>query len=158
MRATRRRGDSPPIVATSRTRQSPNTWRGPTEDFARWLFSAALLKASEDTGQLKQAEAAKTAQSLEQEREKTAALAQEAAAARRELTASIVQHRHALEEERARGAALASELALARREIETNVALLNKARNDAAQFKQTAERTTAGLQQERDRAEALSRE
>jgi hypothetical protein len=38
---------------------------------------------------------------------------------------------------------LASELALARLEIETNVALLNKARE-----------TTAALQQERDRAEA----
>jgi hypothetical protein len=104
------------------------------------------------------AEAAKTAQLLGQEREKTAALAQEATAARQELTASAVQHRRALEAERARGAALASELAMARREIETNVALLNKARDDAAQFKQTAESKTAELPQERDRAEALSRE
>jgi hypothetical protein len=102
--------------------------------------------------------AANSAQLLEQERDKTAALLQEATAARQELTASTVQHSHALEEERARGAALASELVLARREIETNVALLSKARDDAAQFKQTAGRTTAGLQQERDRAEALSRE
>ena len=100
------------------------------------------------------AEAAKSAQSLEQERQKTAALAQEAAASRKELTAITAQHRQALEEERARGAALASELALARSEIETNVALLNKARGDAAQFKQTGETATAELQQERGRVEA----
>jgi hypothetical protein len=100
------------------------------------------------------AEAAKSAQSLEQERQKAAALAQEAAASRKELTAITAQHRQALEEERARGAALASELALARREIETNVALLNKARGDAAQFKQTGETATAELQQERGRVEA----
>jgi hypothetical protein len=104
------------------------------------------------------AEAADSAQFHGQERDKAAALLQDATAARHELTASTVQHRHALEEERARGAALASELALARREIETHVGLLNKARDEAAQFKQTSERMAAGLQQERDRAEALSRE
>jgi hypothetical protein len=86
------------------------------------------------------AEAANSAQLHGQERDKAAALLQDATAARQELTASTEQHRRALEEERARGTALASELALARREIETNVALLNKARDDAAQFKQTAER------------------
>jgi hypothetical protein len=52
---------------------------------------------------------------------------------------------------------------MARREIETNIARLNKSREDAAQFKQTAEKqtaenTTAELQQERDSADALSRE
>ena len=50
------------------------------------------------------------------------------------------------------------ELEIARREIEANAALLNKARDDAAQFKQTAERKTAELQKERDSAKALSRE
>src|ERR1700680_3127355 len=55
--------------------------------------------------------AANSAQSLEQEREKTAAVAQDAAAARQELTASTAKDRRALEEERARGAALANELA-----------------------------------------------
>jgi hypothetical protein len=103
-------------------------------------------------------EAAKTAQLLGQEREKTAALVQEATTARGELAASAGQHRHALEEESARGVALASELAMDRREIEANIALLNKTRDDAAQFKQTGERTTAELQRERDRAEASSRE
>jgi hypothetical protein len=96
-------------------------------------------------------------ESLEQEREQTSALALDAAAAPQELTASTGQHRQALQEERARGAALASELAMARREIETNAALLNMARDDAAKFKQIAERTTAEQQQARDSAEALSR-
>jgi hypothetical protein len=103
-------------------------------------------------------EAATTAQLFGQEREKTAALVQEATAARQELAASAGQHRHTVEVERARSVALASELEIARREIETNAALLKKARDDAAQFKQTAEKTTAELQQERDRTEASSRE
>ena len=70
--------------------------------------AAQSRKASEETGQLRQAEAANSAQSLEQERQKTAALAQEAAAARQELTTSTAKHRQALDEERARSAALAS--------------------------------------------------
>jgi len=57
-----------------------------------------------------QAEAANSARSLDQERQKTAAPAQEAAAARQELTTGTDKHRQALDEERARGAALASEL------------------------------------------------
>ena len=81
--------------------------------------------------------AANSAELLGQEREKATALAQEAAAARQEL-----------EEERARGTALASELATAR--LETERVLPNKARDDAAQFSQTPETTTAELQQERD--------
>jgi hypothetical protein len=109
-----------------------------------------------------QAGPAKTAQLLGQEREKTAALVQDATAARQELTASTVQHRHALEEERARSAALADELAMARREIETQVALLRKAGDEPAQLKKAAESATAelrqSLQREHDRAEALASE
>jgi hypothetical protein len=82
------------------------------------------------------AEAAKTAQSLGQERQKTAAVAQEVAAARQKLTASTAQHRQALDEEHARSAALASELAQARREVETQVALLRKAGDEAVDVKQ----------------------
>src|SRR2546429_9920281 len=63
-----------------------------------------------------EAEAATAAQSLGQEREKVAALARDAAAAGKELAASMVQH--ALEQERARSAALATELAKARRAVE----------------------------------------
>jgi hypothetical protein len=105
-----------------------------------------------------QAGATKTAQLLGQEREKTAALVQEATAAQQELTASTVQHRRALEEERARSAALTNELAIARREIETQVTLLRKAVDEAVQLKQATERSMAelrqSLQQERDRVEA----
>jgi hypothetical protein len=97
-------------------------------------------------------------QLLGQELEKTAALAQDATAARQALTASLAQHRRALEEEPARNAVLAGALAMARREIETQAALVRKAGDDAAQFKQTLERTTAEQQQERDRADGLSRE
>jgi hypothetical protein len=82
--------------------------------------------------------AANSAQLLEQERDKTAALMRDATAARQELTASTEQHRRALEEERARSDALASELATARREIETPAALL--------------------LEQERDKTAALMRD
>ena len=81
-----------------------------------------------------------------------------ATAARQEQAASAEQQRHALQEERARAAALASELAMARREIEANTAQLTKARDDAAQFKQTAERMAAEQQKERESAEALPRE
>ena len=91
------------------------------------------------------AEAAKTAQSLEQEGERTAALAQEAAAARQELTASTAQHRQALDEERARSAALARELAMAQREIETQLAVLRKAGDEAVPLKQAADSATADV-------------
>lgn len=92
-------------------------------------------------------QATKTAQLLGQERERTTALAQEAAAARQELTASTAQYRHAIEGERARNAALAIELAMARREIETQAALLRKAVDKAAQPKQTTESVTVELRQ-----------
>jgi hypothetical protein len=102
-------------------------------------------------------EAAKAAQLLEREREKTAALVQEATAARQEL-ASTAQDRHALEEEHAHSAALASELATARGEIEMQAALLRKAGEEGLQLKQAADSTTAELQQARDRVEVSSHE
>ena len=121
--------------------------------------AAQLRKASEETTQLKQAEAAKSTQSLEQERQKTAALAQEAAAARQELTASTAQHRQALDEERARGAALASELATAQREIETQAAQLRKASEETEQLKQAeAAKSAQSLEQERQKTAALAQE
>jgi hypothetical protein len=93
-------------------------------------------------------EAATAAQSLGQEREKMAALMQDADAARQALT-----------EERSRSDALASELALARRDLDTKVALLSKADDGATQLKQAAEATTAELRQtlqgERERRAAL---
>jgi hypothetical protein len=107
-----------------------------------------------------EAEAATAAQSLGQEREETAALARDAAAAGKELAASTVQH--ALGEERARSAALGTELAKAREAVETQVALASKRGDETAQLKQAAESETAelrqSLQQEHDRAEALATE
>jgi hypothetical protein len=113
--------------------------------------------------------AANSAQLLGQERDKAAALLQDATAARQELAASMVQHRQALEEERARSAGLASELAMARREIETQAALLRKAGGEAAQSKQAGDEAVQlkqaaenelrqSLQQERDRTEAMARD
>ncbi|MGZ5874314.1 MAG: hypothetical protein ACXWKP_19625 [Bradyrhizobium sp.] len=105
-------------------------------------------------------EAAKTAELLEQEREKTAALMREAAAARQELTASTAQHGQALEEERTRSAALASEVARARAEVETQAALLRKAGEESVQLKQAAESVIPGqtLDEERARSAALASE
>jgi BA14K-like protein len=90
-----------------------------TEVAAYVTRSAGLLNLQLRT------EAAKTAQLLGQEREKTTALVQEATAARQELT-----------EERARGASVANELAEARREVETQVALLREAGDEAVDVKQ----------------------
>ncbi len=105
------------------------------------------------------AETAKGAQSLEQERQKTATLAQEVAAARQELTTSTARHRQALEEESARGVALASELAAARREIEVQAALLRKASDETAQIKQAeAANIAQSLEQERQKTAAFAQE
>jgi len=113
-------------------------------------------------GQLKQAEAASGAQLIEQERQQTAALALEAAAARQELTTSTAEHRQALDEERARRAAMWSELAVAQRKIETQATQLRKAGEETVQLKQAVDSATMelrqSLQQEHDRAEALATE
>jgi hypothetical protein len=117
-----------------------------------------------------EAATANSAQLLE--RDKAAALLQDATAARQEQAASMVQHRQALDEERAHSAALASELAMASREIETQAASLRKAGDEAkqlkqagdeaVQLKQAAESAMAelrqSLQQERDRTEAMARD
>jgi hypothetical protein len=101
------------------------------------------------------AEATKSAQSLEQERQKTAALTQEAAAARQELTASTARHRQELDEERARSGALASKLAAAQRQIKKQMALAK------ANDKQAADSATTELRQspqpEFARTEAMAR-
>ncbi|WP_213291298.1 hypothetical protein, partial [Bradyrhizobium sp. sGM-13] len=73
--------------------------------------------------------------SVEQERQKAAALAEEVATARKELTTSAAKHREALDEERARSAALKSELATAQRENEMQSAQLRKASEEMGQLK-----------------------
>ena len=88
-------------------------------------------------------------------RETTAALVQDAGAARHAIPASTVQHRQTLEQEILRSDTLAGELAAARSELGTKVALANKAVDEAAQIRRAAEATTAELQkslhQERER-------
>ena len=105
-----------------------------------------------------QAEAAKSARSLEEEREKAAALAREAAAARNELAASTEQHRQMLSEQRDRSAALASELATAQWNVETRVVQSNKTANGAAQLKAAVSVASSELQGERERPEMLASE
>ncbi len=109
-----------------------------------------------------EAAAANAAQLLGQERDKAAALLEDATAARQEQATNVAQHRQMLDEERARSAALASELEIARREIETEAASLRKASDETVQFKQAAESAMAelrqSLQQERDRTEAIARD
>jgi hypothetical protein len=140
---------------------APEARQSPTENRAQALAQelTEARRAIKGLDVQPRAEAAKTAQSLGRERQKTAAFAQEVAAARQELTASTAQHRQALEEERARSAALASELATAQREIETQAALLRKASEETGQLKQAeAVKTTQSLAQEREKTAALAQE
>jgi len=105
------------------------------------------------------AEAAKSAQSLGQEQQKTAALAQEVAAARQELTASTAQHRQALDEEGARSVALASDLAVAQLAIEAQAALLRKMGDETGQFTQAeVAKSAQSLEQEQQKTAALAQE
>jgi hypothetical protein len=105
------------------------------------------------------AEAAKSTQSLGQERQKTVALGLEAATARQELAASTAQHRRALDEERARSVELTSELATAQREIETQAALFRKASDETEQLKRSeAAKSARSLGQEREKTAALTQE
>src|SRR6185436_6522444 len=105
-----------------------------------------------------QAEAAQSARSVQEEREKAAAVALQANSARNELAAGTEQHRQALEEERARGVALARELATAQRENEKQAALL-KASAETAQLKQAeAAQSARSFGEEREKAAAVARE
>lgn len=123
---------------------------------------AEARRAVEDTDLKLRSEAAAAAQTLGQERERTAALMQELDAARQALTAGIDRNRQALEEERARSGALANELATARRDLETKGALASKTGDEAAQLRKAAEATAAelrrSLQAERDKTATLARD
>jgi len=143
-------------------------------------------KEKDEAGPLKQvaeSTAAEMRKSLQRERDRAEALAQELATARREIdthtalldkekdeaaqlkqaAASAMEGlRQSLQQEHHRAEALAQELATARREIDTYAALSNKGRDEATKLKLAAESATEGLrqslQQERNRAEALERE
>jgi hypothetical protein len=146
----------------------------------------ASSQAPRDSAQVKQgAEAMRpeTQQPLETERRRAEALANELARAQqvietqaalaskaRDEAAQVSQAadsgmaelRQSLQREHDRAEALAGELAKARRDIETQLALPSKARDQAAQRNQAAEKATASLRQslktEHDRAEALASE
>lgn len=109
-----------------------------------------LRGASDEIEQLKQVESAKTTQSLDQERQKAASLAQELTTLRQELSLITAQHRQALDQERAQRAALAAELSGAQREAATQAAQLRKASDEAGQLKQ-ADAAKAGQLQEQER-------
>jgi BA14K-like protein len=101
-------------------------------------------------------------QSLQQERDKAVAIAQDAAAARQELTESAEQHRRELEEARALPAALASELVAVRSESENQAAQARKAGDEATQQKQATDSLITELrqtlQEEREKTAALALE
>ena len=120
-------------------------------------------------------------QSLQQERGKAEALAQDLATARREIEtrtalankagddatqiklaaeSTTAELRQSLQQERGKAEVLAQSLATAQREIDKHTALANKAADDATQIKLAAESTATelrqSLQQERGKAEALA--
>jgi hypothetical protein len=117
-----------------------------------------LRKANDAAAQQRQAaerEIAELRQSLQQERERTVALAKEAKAAQAAV-ASAEQQRRGLEEAQAHATTLASELAGARREIESRDVQSRKV-DDAAAQRKIAE-LQQSLQQERSRTKAMARE
>jgi hypothetical protein len=148
---------------------------------------AALARsAGNEAAQIKlaaESTAAELQQSLQQEREKAAALAQDLATARKEIDthaalarsagdeaaqiklaaeSAAAELRRSLQQERDKTAALAKDLATARLEVDTQAALARDAGDEAAQIRQAAEGAAAELrrflQQEHEKAEALARD
>jgi hypothetical protein len=103
------------------------------------------------------AEAAKNAQLLEQERQKTAALAQEVASARQELTTSAEKLHQALDEERERRAALADLQQSLQREQKKTAALMQEAKASQA-MTMAAEPQRRALDEAQAHAAALASE
>ncbi|WP_342710726.1 hypothetical protein AAFG13_00020 [Bradyrhizobium sp. B124] len=146
----------------------------------------AIPPAPRDTAQGKQGAEAmqpEAQQSLEKERRRAEAPANELASAkqiiemqvarankardqatqlRQAAESGMAEMRQSLQKEHDRAEALADELAKARRDIETQLAVPSKARDQAAQRNQAAEKATAEFRQslktEHDRAEALTGE
>ena len=180
---------------TAELRQSLQQERGKAEALAQSLataqreidkHSALANKAVDDAAQIKLAAESTTAelrQSLQQERGKAEALAQDLATAQREIDkhtalatkagddaaqikraaeSTTAELRQSLQQERGKAEALTQSLATAQREIDRHTALATKADDNAAQIKRVAESTTAelrqSLQQERGKAEALAKD
>ena len=123
--------------------------------------------AATDLVQAKQAEvadvqlqdaAASRARALEQERQQTIALAQEAATIRQEPAAGDADVRRALDEERARSAGLKGELAAAQRDSELQAAQLRNAIEELGQLRQAAASNAEALEQERRKADVQAQE
>jgi hypothetical protein len=147
--------------------------------------TALARKAGEEAAQLEQTTekgSAELRQSLQQERDKTAALEQELSSARAAIYANDAQVRqasdeaaklkeaaktaeelkHSLQQEHERAGRLEQDLAAARRDLETQTALATRASSDASQQKKTAEASAAelrkSLQQENERATRLEQD
>ena len=137
----------------------------------------ALKQASESSG------AAELQKSLQQERERSARLEQDLAAARRDVEtqtalaakageeasrlkqaseSSEAELQKSLQQERERSARLEQDLAAARRDVETQTALAAKASEEASRLKQASESSEAALQkslqQERERSVRLEQD
>lgn len=121
------------------------------------MVEAAAAEQKEAVGR----EVAELRQALQDERQKSAALAVEAKAAQA-AAANSEQQRRAVEEAQAHAAALAKELAEARRETETRNVQLREANDAASQQKEAANREIAelrrSLQQERTGTEAKQKD
>ena len=167
-KAPRRSCNSP----CSRSAAGPRHWHRTSRRRAARSTRTRRRRAMRATkpAQIKQAAESTTAelrQSLQQERDKAAALAQDLATARREIDthaalardasdeaaqikqaaeSTTAELRQSLQQERDKAEALAQDLATARREIDTHATLARNAGDETAQIKQAAESTTAELQ------------
>jgi hypothetical protein len=139
------------------------------------IQTALAAKASEEASRLDQARGSSGAelqQSLQQERERSAQLEQDLAAARREVEtqtalaakaseeasrldqvrgSSEAELQQSLQQERQRYARLEQELAAARRDVETQTVLASKESEEMSRLKQASEK-------ERKRADALAQD
>jgi hypothetical protein len=147
--------------------------------------TALARKATDEAAQLKQSAengSAELRQSLQQERDKAEALANELSNARaaiyandaqvrqasdktaelKEAAESAVELKQSLQQERERASRIEQDLAAARRDLEKQTALATKASGDAIQQKKTADTGATelrnSLQQEHDRASRLEQD
>ncbi len=148
--------------------------------------TALAMKAGGEVSRLKQAgesEAAELQKALQQERERTAQLVQDLAAAQHDAEAQTelaakageetsrlkqagesgaAELRKALQQERERSARLEQDLAAARQNVESQVALATKANEELSLRSRAAEASAADLRQsmqkERERADTLAQD
>jgi len=138
--------------------QAPQSQKGEQAE----AFAQELAEARGTIGRLDlqlREESATSSRLLEQQAKQSAALAQDAAAARDELAASSGRYRQTLDEERARRTAIESELATAKSEIEAQATRLRTASNEALQLAHAeAAKNLQALEQERQQSASLAQE